>query len=94
VGKAEPSEVAPDMATAAQPKERIGGRARARFEAADRGRLQFDELRPDSLAAPREPTERPLWQLVALLYATLALVVACVIALTFAVASLVAGAAY
>jgi len=42
----------------------------------------------------RERTERPLWQVIAVLYASLAFTVVFVIALAFAIARLVSGAAY
>jgi heme/copper-type cytochrome/quinol oxidase subunit 2 len=49
-------------------------------------------LRPWRLAPPPEPLpERPLWQLVAVLYISLALIVAFVIGLAFLVARLVTG---
>jgi hypothetical protein len=49
-------------------------------------------LRPWRLAPPPKPeAERPLWQLVAVLYTSLALIVTLVIGLAFLVARLVAG---
>jgi hypothetical protein len=52
--------------------------------------------RPRSAAVPRERerAERPLWQVIAMLYASLAFTVVFVIALAFAIARLVSGAAY
>lgn len=52
-------------------------------------------LRPWRLAPPpRTEAERPIWQLVGLLYTVIALLVALVIGLSFLVAQLVAGTAY
>jgi hypothetical protein len=52
-------------------------------------------LRPWRLAPPREPgAERPVWQLVAILYTVLAGLVALLIALTFLAAWVAAGRAY
>src|SRR5438552_259053 len=49
-------------------------------------------LRPWRLAPPRRPeAERPLWQIVAVLYTSLALIVTLVIGLAFLVARLVTG---
>ena len=51
-------------------------------------------LRPWRLAPPPTPgAERPLWQLVAVLYAVLALIVVVVIAVAFLAAHLAAGGA-
>jgi type IV secretory pathway VirB2 component (pilin) len=44
--------------------------------------------------AETKPEERPLWQLVAMLYGSIAFLVVFVIAIAFAVAKLVTGAAY
>jgi hypothetical protein len=52
-------------------------------------------VRPWRLAAPPTPVaERPLWQIVAMLYTCLALIVGLVIGLSFLVARLVAGSPY
>jgi hypothetical protein len=52
-------------------------------------------LRPWRLAPPPRPeAERPLWQLVGLLYTVIALVVALLIGASFLVAQLVTGSAY
>jgi hypothetical protein len=47
-----------------------------------------------ALAPPRRKPERPLWQIVALLYTAIAALVGLVIALAFVVADLVTGRAY
>lgn len=52
-------------------------------------------VRPWRLAAPPTPVaDRPLWQLVAILYTSLALIVGLVIGLAFLAARLVAGSPY
>jgi hypothetical protein len=51
-------------------------------------------LAKPAVPAPSEPAERSLWQVVAILYGALALIVAIVIALAFLIPWLVTGAAY
>ncbi len=59
-------------------------------------RWRLRSSRPRSAAVPREQerAERPLWQVIVVLYASLAFTVVFVIALAFAIARLVSGAAY
>ena len=59
-----------------------------------RWRLHLPHPRPAAAARKREPAERPLWLAIAVLYASLALVIASLITLAFLIARLVSGAAY
>ena len=59
--------------------------------------LEFDAAwlaRTAAADAPAEREERPLWQLVAMLYGSIAFLVVFLIAVAFAIAKLVTGAAY
>lgn len=50
--------------------------------------------RPRRAAVPQDGAERPLWQVIAALYASLAFAVAFIITLAFLIARLISGAAY